>query len=154
MSGFEVVGLALAIFSAAIQCLGGRKAITCVVRCSADFKRLNRKTRMKLFLQEKNFTYQCQRLLVGLRSKTEIDTMFGDENESNPCWKDENWERELRDYLGDAFEETTTAIELALLEFDAIRKLLDKSGSFKSGVSASESVSCHTNLEGTKCEDC
>lgn len=154
MSGFEVAGLTLAIFSAAIQCLGGRKAITGIVRCSADFKRLNRKTRMKLFLQEKHFTYQCQRLLVGLRSKAEIDAMFGDENESNPCWEDGNWESELRDYLGDAFDETTTAIELALLEFDAIRKLLDKSGSLRSGVSASESVSYHTNLEGTRCEDC
>jgi hypothetical protein len=109
---------------------------------------------MKLFLQEKHFTYQCQRLLVGLRSKTEIDAIFGDENESNPCWEDGNWESELRDYLGDAFDETTTAIELALLEFDAIRKLLDKSGSLRSGVSASESVSYHTNLEGTRCEDC
>jgi hypothetical protein len=121
MSGFEVAGLVLAIFSATVQCLGGRKAITGVVRCSAEFKNLNRKTRMKLFLQEKHFTYQCQK---------------------------------LREYLGDAFDETTTAIELVLLEFDAIRKLLDKSDSPRSGVSASESVSYQTDLEGTKCEDC
>lgn len=154
MSGFEVTGLTLAIFSAAIQCLGGRKAIAGVVRRSADFKNLNRKTRMKLFLQEKHFTYQCQRLLAGLRSKTEIDAMFGDEDEGNPCWKDEDWERELRDYLGGAFDETTTAIELVLLEFNDIRKLLDKCDSLKSGVSASESVGYHPNLEGAKCEDC
>jgi hypothetical protein len=154
MSGFEVAGLVLAIFSAAVQCLGGRKAITSVVRCSADFKNLNRKTRMKLFLQEKHFTYQCQRLLAGLRSKTEIEAMFGDEDEGKPCWKDGDWERELREYLGDAFDETTTAIELVLLEFDAIRKLLDKSDSPRSGVSASESVSYQTDLEGIKCEDC
>jgi hypothetical protein len=69
--------------------------------------------------------------------------MFGDEDEGNPCWKDKGWERELRDYLGDAFDETTTAIELVLLEFDAIRTLLDKSDSIKSGVSAAESVGHH-----------
>jgi hypothetical protein len=85
MSGFEVAGLVLAIFSATVQCLGGRKAITGVVRYSAEFKNLNRKTRIKLFLQEKHFTYQCQRLLAGLRSKAEIEAMFGDEDEKNPC---------------------------------------------------------------------
>ncbi len=144
MSGFEVAGLTLAVFSAAIQCLGGRKAITGVVRRSADFKCLNRKLRMKLFLQDKNFTYQCQRLLAGLRSKAEIDAMFGDENKDNPCWKDENWEKELQDYLGEAFNEITTAIELVLDEFNAIGKLLDKSDSPKSGISASDSVSYHS----------
>jgi hypothetical protein len=95
-----VAGLTLAVFSAAIQCLGGRKAITGVVRRSTDFKSLNRKTRMKLLLQEKHSAYRCQRLLAGLRSKTEIHAMFGDENDDNPCWKDGEWETELRDYLG------------------------------------------------------
>lgn len=147
MSGFEVAGLTLAIFSAAIQCLGGRNAIIGVVRRSADFKSLNRKTRMKLFLQEKHFMYQCQRLLIGLRSMTEIEAMFADENEGSPCWQDEKWERELQDYLGDAFNETTTAIELVLLEFDAIRKLLDRCDCPKSGVSASESVGYQINPE-------
>jgi hypothetical protein len=154
MSGFEVAGLTLAVFSAAIQCLGGRKAITGVVHRSTDFKSLNRKTRMKLFLQEKHFAYQCQRLLAGLRSKTEIDAMFGDDNEERPCWKDGEWETEWRDYLGDAFNETTTAIELVLLEFDSIRKLLDKSDPSRFSVSASESVSYHDSHKAVRCAPC
>jgi hypothetical protein len=153
MSGFEVAGLTLAIFSAVIQCLGGRKAITGIIRRSADFKRLNRKTRMKLFLQEKNFTYQCQRLLGGLRSKTEIDDMFENEDEENGIWKDDDWEKELRDYLGDSFDEITTAIELVLLDFDNMRKLLEESDSHRFGISASELVGYHVNPDRAECED-
>ena len=80
--------------------------------------------------------------------------MFGDENEDNPCWKDDDWEKELQDYLGEAFNETTTAIELVLLEFDAIRKLLDKSESPKSGISASESVGYHDTSRIQNGGDC
>ena len=149
-----MAGITLAILNAVVQCLGGRKAIAGVVRRSADFKILNRKTRMKLFLQEKEFMYQCQRLLAGLRSKSEIDAMFGEENEGNPFWKDDSWEKQLHDYLGVAFDDITTATQLVLLELDAIRKSLDKSDSPRSGVSASESVGDNTNPEGDRSDDC
>jgi hypothetical protein len=80
--------------------------------------------------------------------------MFGDEAEGSPCWKDEKWKKDLRKYLGESFDVTITTIELVLLEFDVIRKLLDKSGSFKSGISASESVGCNVNVKYEKVKDC